>query len=339
MTTYRAVMLTKKGGPEALQVVELPLREPGPGELRVRVCATGVGATDLTMLEGSYPFAPRIPFVPGYEVAGVVDAVGAGVSGFSLGQRVAALTVWGGYAEYLVRGAEHFLPIPDAVSDAEAAAVILNHVTAWQMVHRTARVAEAPGERTALVTGAAGGVGTALLQILRLAGVRTFGAASAAKHATVRALGATPIDYRAGRLDRLVRSVVPDGVDFAFDGVGGANVGLCIGALRRGGTLVGYGFVGAKGRLSTLLTVARALLATRLRGRRGAFYGITLLYRKDPRPFREDLPKVFALLGEKRIDPRIARRFPLLEARAAVEVLARRGVEGKIVLESREAGA
>jgi NADPH2:quinone reductase len=339
MKTYRAVMLTEKGGPEVLQVVELPLQEPGPGELRVRVRATGVGATDLTMLEGSYPFAPRIPFVPGYEVAGVVDAVGPGVSGFSLGQRVAALTVWGGYGESLVRGAEHFLPIPDAVSDAEAAAVILNYVTAWQMVHRTAKVAEAPGERTALVTGAAGGVGTAALQILRLAGVRTLGAASAAKHGTVRALGATPIDYRAGRLDRLVRAVVPEGVDFAFDGVGGANVGLCIGALRRGGTLVGYGFVGAKGRLSTLLTVARALVVARLRGRRGAFYGITLLYRKDPRPFREDLPKVFALLAEKKIDPLIARLFPLLEARAAVELLAKGGVEGKIVLESREAGA
>lgn len=334
MKTYRAVMLTKKGGPEVLQVVELPLQEPGPGELRVRVRAAGVGATDLTMLQGSYPFAPRIPFVPGYEVAGVVDAVGPGVSGFSLGQRVAALTVWGGFAEFLVRGAEHFLPIPDAVSDVEAAAVILNYVTAWQMVHRTARVAEAPGERTALVTGAAGGVGTAALQILRLAGVRTLGAASAAKHSTVRALGATPIDYRAGRLDRLVRGVVPDGVDFAFDGVGGANVGLCIGALRRGGKLVGYGFVGAKGRLSTPLTVARVLLATRLWGRRGAFYGITVLYRRDPRPFREDLPKVFALLAEKRIEPLIARIFPLLEAQAAVDLLAKGGVEGKIVLAS-----
>ena len=121
MKSYRAVMLTKKGGPEVLRVVELPLEEPGPGQLRVRVGATGVGSTDLTMLEGSYPFAPKIPFVPGYEVAGVVDAVGAGVSGFHVGQRVAALTVWGGYAEYLLREAEHFLPIPDAVSDADAA--------------------------------------------------------------------------------------------------------------------------------------------------------------------------------------------------------------------------
>jgi NADPH2:quinone reductase len=332
--TYRAVMLTRKGGPDALEVVELPLHEPRPGQLRVRVGATGVGATDLTMLSGAYAFAPKIPFVPGYEVAGVVDAIGAGVNGFRVGERVAALTVWGGYAEYLCREAEHFLPIPDAVSDVDAAAVILNFVTAWQAIHRTARVLESSGSPRALVTAAAGGVGSALLQLLRLEGIRTFGAASAAKHAAVRSLGATPIDYRAGRLDDLVRSLVPDGVDFAFDGVGGPSVSRCIGALRPGGTLVGYGFVGAKDRLASLLTVANVLLGARLRGRRGHFYGITMLYRRNPLPFREDLPRVFALLAEKRIDPLITKRLPLLEARTALELLATGTVEGKIVLEA-----
>jgi NADPH:quinone reductase-like Zn-dependent oxidoreductase len=337
MRTYRAVLLTRKGGPDALEVVERPLEEPGPGQVRVRVRATGVGATDLTMLSGAYPFAPKIPFVPGYEVAGVVDAVGPGVSGARVGQRVAALTVWGGYAEYIVREAEHFLPIPDAVSDSDAAAVILNFVTAWQMIHRCARVAGAAGEPTALVTGAAGGVGSAALQLLRIAGVPTVGAASATKHATVRRLGATPIDSRTGRLDELVRAVVPGGVDFAFDAIGGASVGACTRALRRGGMLVGYGFVGAKGALSTPLTLARVYLGTRLRGRRGVFYGITLLYRRNPLPFREDLPRVFALLAEGQIDPLVTRRFPLLEARAALELLAGGAAEGKIVLEAPSA--
>jgi NADPH:quinone reductase len=334
MRSYRAVLLTRKGGPEALQLVELPLEEPGPGQVRVRVRATGVGATDLTILGGSYPFAPKIPFVPGYEVAGVVDAVGTGVSGLQVGQRVAALTVWGGYAEYVVREAEHFLPIPDAVSDSDAAAVILNYVTAWQMIHRFARVADAAGHPTALVTGAAGGVGSAALQLLRIARVETLGAASPAKHATVRGLGATPIDSRAGRLDELVRAAFPGGVDFAFDAIGGANVGPCTRALRRGGMLVGYGFIGAKGALPAALTLARVYIGTRLRGRRGTFYGITMLYRRNPLPFREDLPKVFALLAERRIDPLITRRFPLLHARAALELLAAGSAQGKIVLEA-----
>jgi len=151
--TYRAVMLTKKGGPEVFQIVELPIKPPGPGQLRVRVRAAGVGATDLIMLAGKYRYAPKIPFVPGYEVAGMIEAIGAGVTGFEVGQRVAALIVYGGFAELLVREAQHFLPVPDSVSDRDGAAVILNYVTAWQMIHRVAKVR--PGQ-TALVTAQQG---------------------------------------------------------------------------------------------------------------------------------------------------------------------------------------
>jgi NADPH:quinone reductase len=330
--TYRAVMLTKAGGPEVLQVVELPVEAPGPGQLRVRVGAAGVGSTDLIVLAGKYRYAPKIPFAPGYEVAGVVDAVGPGVTGFEVGQRVAALTVYGGFAELIVREAGHFLPIPDGVSDRDAAAVILNYVTAWQMIHRVAKVQHG---QTALVTGAAGGVGTAALQLLRLAGVKTLGAASASKHDTLRSLGATPIDYRAGPLDQLTRALEPGGVDCVFDAIGGANIGLCIGALRRGGTLVGFGFMGASESLSQLAMFANIFLGARLRGRVGKFYGITMLYRKDPQPLGEDLPKIFALLAEKRIDPLVNRTFPLLQARQALELLATGSVEGKIVLVTR----
>ncbi len=327
--TYRAVMLTKTGGPEGLQIVELPVEPPGPGQLRVRVHAAGVGSTDLILLAGKYRYAPKIPVVPGYEVAGVVDAIGAGVSGFAVGQRVAALTVYGAFAEMMVREAGHFLPIPDGVSDRDAAAVILNYVTAWQMIHRVAKVKSGA---TALVTGAAGGVGTAALQLLRLAGVKTYGAASASKHDTLRSLGAIPIDYRAGSIDRLTRALEPQGVDYAFDAIGGANIGLCIGALRRGGTLVGFGFMGAPSPLSQLVMFANIFLGARLRGRHGKFYGITMLYRKDPQPLREDLPKIFSLLAAKKIDPLVQHTFPLLDARNALELLAAGSVEGKFVL-------
>jgi D-arabinose 1-dehydrogenase-like Zn-dependent alcohol dehydrogenase len=224
-TTYRAVMITRPGGPEVLKTLELPIVDPGPGELRVAVRASGVGATDLTMLAGDYMFAPKIPFVGGYEIAGVVEAVGADVTGFRVGQRVAALTVHGGFAERLVRGAEHFVPIPDEVGDVEAVAVILNYVTAWQMIHRVAKVRTG---QTALVTGAGGGVGTALLQLLRLAGIKTYGAASAGKHGLIAALGATPVDYRRGPIDRLIHAEEPAGVDLVFDAIGGANIGPCL---------------------------------------------------------------------------------------------------------------
>ena len=328
---YRAIMATKAGGVEALTCVELPVEEPGAGQLRVRVRAAGVGATDLMVLGGNYRYAPKLPVVPGYEVAGAVDAVGPGVTGFAVGQRVAALTVYGGFAEVLVRDAEHFLPIPDGVSDVQAAGAILNHVTAWQMIHRVAKVSSG---QTALVTGAAGGVGTAALQMLRLAGVKTYGAASAKKHETVRKLGAIPIDYRAGRLDRLTRALEPRGVDHVFDAVGGRNIGLCIRAARRGGTVVGYGFMGVKGTAATLAMFANLLVGARLRGRRGAFYGITMLYRRNPAPLREDLPKIFALIAEGKLDPLVSVTLPLLEAGKALDLLSSGTVEGKVVLTS-----
>lgn len=330
--TYRAVMLTRKGDAKSLavlEVVNLPIQEPGPRQLRVRVRAAGVGSTDLSMLKGAYLFAPKVPFVPGYEIAGVVEALGPEVRDFQVGQRVACLTVHGGFGEVLVRDAVHFVPIPDAVSDRDAAAVILNYVTAYQAIHR---VAQAKAGQVALVTGAAGGVGTALLQLLRLAGLKVYGAASAGKHATVRALGAIPIDYRGGPLDELVRAHEPGGVDFVFDGIGGSTVSACIGALRPRGLLVAYGFMAATSPLSTVSMFANIFLGSRLRGRRGTFYGITARYRKNRQPFAEDLSKIFALLAEQRLAPLVAKTFPLLEARSALALLAAGGVEGKIVL-------
>jgi NADPH2:quinone reductase len=328
-TTYRAMMITRPGGPEVLHAVDLPVVEPGSGELRVRVRACGVGATDLTMLTGSYAFAPKLPLVAGYEMAGVVEALGAGVTGFHIGQRVAALTVHGGFAERLVRDASHFVPIPDEVRDVQAAAVILNYVSAWQMIHRVAKVQTG---QTALVTGAGGGVGTATLQLLQLAGVKAYGAASMRKHGLVARLGATPIDYQAGPIDRLIRAHEPAGADFAFDAIGGTNIRKCVRAVRRGGTVVGYGFMAVDSAPARARMFWDIFAGARLRGRRGTFYGISLLYRKDPKPFHEDLPKILELLAQRKIEPVIAATFPLTEARKALELLATGTVEGKIIL-------
>lgn len=329
MSTMRAVMLTKKGGPEVLETVELPLPVPGPGEVRVKVLATGVGATDITMRRGSYPYAPPIPFVPGYESVGVVEALGPGVTTLKEGDRVCALLVHGGYATHVVRGAEHWVKVPDGLDAVEVAASILNGVTAWQMIHREARLQRG---QSALVNAANGGVGQMLLTLLRLHGVETFGAASTSKHALLRDLGATPVDGRGAPLDAQVRALRPDGVDAAFDGVGGAQTGQCVGATKRGGTTVWYGFVGATGMPALLSSAWSCFVRTRLSGRRGAFYGITMLYRKDPRPFREDLPKLFDLMKDRRLVPRVAQRLPLLAAREANERLEAGNIEGKLVL-------
>lgn len=334
MGRYRAVMLQRQGGLDALELVELEVPEPGPGQVRVRISATGVGGTDLIMRTGYYPYAPPLPFVPGYEVVGRVEAVGPGVSDLAAGDRVAALTIHGGYAEVMVRDAADFVRVPEGLDDAEVVALVLNYGTAYQAAHRAAGVQ--PGQR-ALVLGAAGGVGTALLEILREARVTTYGAASARKHEVVRALGATPVDGR-GRFDREVRALSPSGVDVAFDGLGGPFTGRCRRALRVGGTLVGYGFTstikpGGGTYYGALLQGVGALfVASPLTLRRSRFFGITQLYRKDPEPLRQDLAVLFQMLAQGRLKPLIAARLPLAQAREAQALLERGEAHGKVVL-------
>jgi NADPH:quinone reductase len=330
VATYRAVMLTKQGGPEVLETVELPLREPAPGEARVRVRACGVGATDVTMRRGYYPYAPKLPFVQGYDVVGDVDAVGEGVTSVGPGDRVAALTVHGGYAEYLYRGADELVRVPDNLDDAELVALILNYATAYQMIHRVAQ--QRAGE-WALVTGANGGVGQALLELLAVHGVHAIGAAGARTHARIRELGATPIEGRDAPIDEGVRAIRPDGVDASYDALGGRFVAPCIRATRKGGWVVGYGFSGtAHSSLSAMRGFGALYVKARLLGRKGTFYGITARYRKDRAPFQEDLAKLVALLAAGKLRPRIAARLPLFEARRANELQEAGGVDGKLVL-------
>lgn len=332
--TYRAVQLRGKGGLDQLVEVELPLVDPAAGEIRIRVTATGVGFTDITMRTGYYPYRPAFPFVPGYEVVGEVDAIGAGVTGVVLGQRVCALTVHGGYAERLTREAEHFVAVPDGVDDADTVALVLNYVTAYQMIHRSA--AMKPGQ-TALVTGANGGVGMALVELLGLAKVRVIAACSERHFAHMQALGAVPIPSRGRPLDVLVHELEADGVDAAFDGLGGPATRECVRATRKGGTVVAYGFMAARvaGRPSTWATLrgfASLAVGGRLAGRRPVFYGITQIYRKDPTSLREDLPKLLELLRTGQVHPKIAARLPLLAGARAQAVLERGAVIGKIVL-------
>jgi len=336
VATMQAVMLTKKGGPEVLETVELPLPEPSPGEVRVRVRATGVGATDITMRRGSYPYAPRFPFVPGYESVGIVDAVGLGVTALREGDRVCALLVYGGYATHVVRGEEHWVKVPDGLDDVQVVSLILNYVTAYQMIHRKARLQP---RQWALVNAANGGVGQALLDLLRAQGVSAIGAAAKARHDIITSYGAIPIEGRSAPLDAGVHVVRAEGVDAAFDGVGGAHTGQCVSSTRPGGITVWYGFVGARGLPALARSALSLFVGARLRGRRGSFYGITMLYRKNPQPFREDLPKLFDLLAQGKISPRIAQTFPLLDARKANERLEAGGIDGKLVLVTFENNA
>jgi NADPH:quinone reductase len=333
---YTSILLTGKGSTDKLQITQNELREPAAGEVRLKIICTGVGFTDVIMRTGYYPYAPKLPFVPGYELVGTVDAIGAGVKPELLGKRVAALTVHGGYSEYTYLPPDNLVPVPDGVDAAEALTLVLNYVTAYQMLHRVAKVQAGD---SVLITGAGGGVGTALLELGRLAGLKMYGTGSKSKHATISALGGVPLDYTSGDWVKSVREQIGGaGVKAVFDGIGGDYLKRAYPLVAKGGHYVFYGLTGTvkNGKASTiapLLTLARyGLRKIQPDGRKTAFYGVTTIYRKDTTPFKEDLAKLFDLLAAGKLHPVIVAKMPLRDAAKAQQMLERGAAGGKLIL-------
>jgi NADPH:quinone reductase-like Zn-dependent oxidoreductase len=325
---YKSVIATKRGGPEVLQVIENDLREPAAGEVRIKVLAAGVGQTDINYRYGYSPLSPKVPFVPGYEVMGIVDAIGEGVTKVAIGDRVSALTGYGSYTEMIYLGQEHLVQVPQNLNPGDVVTVVLNYMTAYQMLYRVAKVKA--GDKVLLI-GASGGVGTALLQLGKLAGLKMFGTASPNKQGLLTKLGATLIDYHTQDFVEVIYQAEPNGIDFVFDGMGGEYGDRGLTVLKRGGKLVAYA---APVGLLTLFQGLIKLVFINIRpnGHSAEFYGITALYMRDKKPFREDLPQLFKLLGEGKIKPIIAAKFPILEAKKANELLESGQVVGNLVL-------
>jgi NADPH2:quinone reductase len=341
---HTRIVVNHYGGPDELRVVEEERPEPKQGEVRVRVLAAGVSLPDVMMREGIHPETPPVPFTPGWDLVGVVDRVGDGVSEIEPGQIVGALPITGAYAEFVCLPQGELVPVPAGLDAAEAVSLILNYVTAYQMLHRSAHLK--PGQR-ALIHGAAGGVGSALLQLGRLAGLEMYGTCSSRGASAVSDLGAIPIDYQHQDFVKETHRLTSDGVDVVFDGIGGTHMWRSRKALRPGGRVVVYGLTSSLsgGRLASgrsgrrqrfrglwifgLYIVGGWLLPGR---KRMVPYSIQWLKRVKPALFRQDLTALFGLLQEQKIKPLIARRFPLAEARHAHELLGKGGQAGKIVL-------
>jgi NADPH:quinone reductase-like Zn-dependent oxidoreductase len=324
---YKSVIVPERGGPEILRVVENDLRPPSPGEARIKVLATPVCLPDVQARYGQTPIAPKVPFVPGYAMIGVVDALGTGVTTAAVGDRVAALTVMGGYAEYIYLGAPDLIHVPGALDPAEVVTLILNYIVAYQTLHRSAKVQ--PGDKV-LIIGASGGVGTALLQLGKLAQVSMYGIASKGKHGIVIDYGATPIDYHTQDFVEVIRQAEPGGLDAVFDGMvwGYLNRGFSL--LRRGGTWVQYGnplsFSGLLRLLGKLV-----LLNALPDGRSLKLYG-TSTSKFGRGRYLEDWATLFKLLEDGLIEPVIAERYPILEAAQANAQLESGQVTGNVVL-------
>jgi NADPH:quinone reductase-like Zn-dependent oxidoreductase len=322
---YKSVVVTERGGPEVLQVVENDLRPPSAGEARIRILATPVVQDDVAVRKGDRPFLAKVPFTPGYSFLGVVDATGEGVANVAVGDRVAALTNFGGYAEYIFWDAEKLVHVPETLDPAKAVVLILNYLVAYQILHRVAQVE--PGDKV-LIIGASGGVGTAFLELGQLAGLKMYGLASPRKHSVLAGYGATPIDYHTQDVVEVIRQAEPEGLDFVFNGMGEEYVERGLAVLRRGGALVLYG--GPRSFSRFLLLVAKLVFYSLLpNGKAIKGYGT---HRGDVSISKEDWTKLFNLLEEGKIDPIIAQKFALLEAREANERLESGQVIGNIVL-------
>jgi NADPH2:quinone reductase len=342
--TNTRIVVNHYGGPDELRVIQEECREPKHGEVRVRMLAAGVSLPDVMMREGIHPETPSLPFTPGWDLVGTVDRVGDGVTGIEPGQLVAALPISGAYAEYVCLPQRELVPVPSGLDAAEAVSLVLNYITAYQMLHRSAHVR--PGQRV-LIHGAAGGVGSALLQLGRLSGLEMYGTCSAHNAAAVSELGGIPIDYQRQDFVGEVQRLTHAGVDVVFDGIGGRHIWRSRRALRRGGKVVAYGLTGSLqgGRLASGRSGSRhrfreiAIFGVYIAGswllpgrKRVALYSIQWLKRLKPALFRQDLITLFELLQQHKIKPLVAQRFPLEQARRAHELLGEGGVTGKLVL-------
>lgn len=327
----KTVSVIQRGGPECLEVTEADLLPLSSGEVRIKILATTVCLPDVQARYGQSPFAPKIPFVPGYAIIGAVDALGAGVTGAAVGDRVAALTIFGGYAEYICLPENELIPVPAGLDPAEAVTLVLNYLVAYQTLHRSARVKV--GDKV-LIIGASGGIGTALLQLGKLAGLKMYGLASRKKHTILTEYGATPIDYKTQDFVEVIRYAEPDGLDAVFDGMGGEYFQRGVSVLRRGGKYVEFGNpLSLSGLLYLLMqTVFSNLLPN---GKSAALYG-TSISRFNRRPFLEDWATLFKMLADGKIKPVIEKVFPILEAAQANALLESGQVTGNIVLVAPE---
>ncbi|WJD99179.1 medium chain dehydrogenase/reductase family protein [Streptomyces antimycoticus] len=324
--------------PSGLEVRTRDLPAPDTGQVLLRMDATGVCFAEQQMRRGKYYNQPPFPFVPGYDVVGTVTATGPGVDAGMTGRRFAAVTKVGAWASHLLIDAAELMPVPDGMDAATAETVVVNGITAWQMLHRTAKVRTGG---TVVVLGANGGVGSILVQLARHAGITVIGTASARHHASVRELGAIPVDYRDPDMYDQIREIAPDGVDAVFDHVGGPGVAQSWRLLRRGGTLVSYGTAATKdeegsSQLPILKLFGQLAAWNSLpNGRSAHFYNFWAGRRcrtEWRRRLTEDLTEVLRLVADGVLTPQIAAEIPLSDAASALALAESRSVVGKVVL-------
>lgn len=327
----KAMMSVKVGGPETLELMELPDPEVKKGHLLIRVRAAGLNFPDTLMIRDLYQMKPPRPFAPGGEVAGDVIAVGDGVTGFSVGDRVLALTGHGGFVTHMNVAAERAAIIPDAMPYDEAACFVFTYGTSY---HALKDRAQLQAGESLLVLGAAGGVGAAAIELAKAAGARVIaGVSSDEKAAFCREIGADETIVYPREMDRDAQKALsgrvkelagPEWADVVYDAVGGDYAEPAIRALAWGGRYLVIGFAAGIPKIPLNLTLLKGSQII------GVFWGAAVF--RDPKAHARNLAELFALYGEGKIRPRISARFALEDAAGALELMQARKVMGKVVV-------
>ena len=327
----KTMLSTKVGGPETLELTEMPDPQVQKGHLLVRIRATGVNFPDTLMIRDLYQVKPPRPFAPGGEVAGDVIAVGDGVQGFNPGDRVLALTGYGGFATHVNALAAKCTAIPDDMPYEDAACFVFTYGTSHHALKERAKIK--PGE-SLLILGAAGGVGAAAIELGKVAGAKVIAAVSSEeKAAFCRGLGADETLVYPRELDRDAQRAFsaqikelagPDGVDVVYDAVGGAYAEPAIRALAWEGRFLVVGFPAGIPKIPLNLTLLKGAQIV------GVFWGAAVA--RDPAGHAENMRELFDLYAQGRIKPQISARYPLEQAAAALELMQERKVMGKVVV-------
>lgn len=333
------VEIPRHGPPEVLRIVRRPDPDPAPGQVRVRVAAAGINFADILARKGLYRDAPPTPTVVGYEVAGTIDALGEGVTGHDVGDRVIALTRFGGHASCVVVPTGSLVPLPRSMSFEQGAALPVTYLTAYHMLIYLGNLH--PGERL-LVHSAGGGVGIAALQLARWRGAEVLGTASASKHPRLREMGLDhPIDYRSHDFEAEVRRITGGrGVHIALDAVGGSSFAKSYRSLARNGRLFCFGISSFSARpTKSLFAMAKGLATTpwynpiRLMLDNKAVFGVNMgqLW-QEADVLQAEMKALLDLHAQGVVSPLVDRAFPAADAAAAHQYIEDRRNFGKVVL-------
>jgi len=336
-TTVTAAVMPRLGGPDLLEVREWEVPAPGPDEVRIRVVAAGISFADLLLMQGIHPERRKPPFVPGWDVVGHVDLVGSAVTHVAVGDRVAGLSIVGGWAEHAIVPGARVVPVPEPLDATRLVCLVMDYIVAYQMLTRSAKVQAGD---TVLIQGAGGGVGTALMQLARTMDVRVLGTDREKKRAHIEASGGTLIDFQTEDVVTRCRELTGGrGVEATFDGIG-ATAMSSFKAVRRGGSLVWFGTImltgGQRdiGKMARNAAMAAAVFGQNLipGGKRTSAYSIQMLARKHPAWYQQDLTELIGMLADGTITPEIAAVWKLEEAPAAAAGLAQGALPGKQVI-------